>query len=234
MKTHSKKFIHLGINFIISPQPVLSKRRMLAFQQAILNNGLEYSGLKQKGDRIILIRETPSPLNISVISSNQAIGQIIVTAPKPKSPLSLFIKEARAGISAFKDVWGTSNLQVIGGDATFRELNETASQHAFQELWESRLGQQAKSLAVFGRPLRGGGLRFVLDPQPNDIEASQVEVRIESFLGDSTKIYVEVQSRWRYPQTRSSFDVEEKLNEVNTFLEEKVHRFITGENNNNE
>ncbi len=202
---------------------------MLAFQQAILNHGLEFSRLEKKADRMTLIRERPSPLKISVIATNQPIGQIIVIAPEPKTPLSLFAKETQAGISAFEDVWGSPNRQVLGGDSTFRELNETTSQHAFQELWENRLGQQAKSLAVFGRPVRGGGLRFVLDPQPDGSETSQMEVKIESYLGDSTKIYVEIQSRWHYAKPQSTFDVEEKLKEIETFLVEKVHRFITGD-----
>ncbi len=229
MKTNSSKLIHLGINFLTLPRPVLSQQSMLAFQQAILNNGLEFSRIEYQDDRITIIREAPSPLKISVIASNQPIGQIIVIAPKPKTPLSLFIKEACAGISAFEDVWGSPNRQVLGGDSTFRELNETTSQHAFQELWENRLGQQAKTLAVFGRPVRGGGLRFVLDPHPDDLETSQMEVKVESYLGDSTKIYVEIQSRWHYANPQITFDVEEKLTEVETFLADKVHRFIEGD-----
>lgn len=229
MKTSNRKIIHLGINFLTIPRPIISQQTVLSFQQAIINNGLEYSRVDQIPEKLSIIRNSPSPLEISVISSNQPLGQIIVIAPEPKTPLDLFMKEACAAIASFNNVWGDPNRKIIGGDSTLRELIETTSQHAFQELWESRLGQQAKSLAVFNRPIRGGGLRFVLDPEPNAQQSSQMEVKVESYLKDSTKIFVEVQSGWHYQNPQSDFDVEDKLGEVESFLEKKVHKFLSGD-----
>jgi hypothetical protein len=98
-------------------------------------------------------------------------------------------------------------------------------------LWEERLEQSAKALAIFDRPVRGGGLRFVLDPKPEDLHSSQLEVKIESYLKDSTKIYVEVQSRWQSSKPQSEFDVKNRLDEVQNFLGDKVHNFLSGVNN---
>jgi hypothetical protein len=65
-------------------------------------------------------------------------------APNPKGTLELFIQEAEAAIDAYKEVWEASNRQIVKADATIRQLCETTSPHAFQELWESRLGQSPK------------------------------------------------------------------------------------------
>jgi len=229
MKEHSRKLIHIGINHLLSPRPSISQERIIAFQQAIINNGLEFSQLNRQDDRIILIRENPSPLHITIISSNQPVGQLIVVAPHPKTPLDLFVKEAEAVCVAFDNVWSSHNRQIIGGDTTIRELHETTSQHAFQELWEKRLGQQPNSLAVFERPIRGGGLRFVLDPVQSDADPSQIEVKVESYLNDTNKIFVEIQTRWQNSQPSSSFDINGRIQEANSFLTNKVHKFILGE-----
>lgn len=231
MKIDHQKFIHLGINFVTSPRPILTQQKMLEFQQAIINNGLEFSRFEQNPEVVNIIRDSISPLTIRVISPNQPYGQIIVISQFPRIPLNLFVDEACAAIDAFNDVWGSEKRQVLGGDTTLRELIETTSQHAFQELWEKRLEQSAKTLAIFERPVRGGGLRFVLDPIPDDFQSSQLEVKIESYLKDTTKIYVEVQSRWQSSRPQLDFDVKNRLYEVQTFLGEKVHNFLSGDRN---
>ncbi len=231
MKIDHQKFIHLGINFVTSPRPILTQQKILEFQQAIINNGLEYSRVERNEEALDIVRDKVSPLTIRVISPNQPLGQIIVISQFPKIPLNLFIDEACAAIDAFNDVWGLDKRQILAGDTTLRELIETTSPHAFQELWEERLEQSSKALAVFDRPVRGGGLRFVLDPKPGDLLSSQLEVKIESYLKDATKIYVEIQSKWQSSKTQTEFDVKNRLDEVQTFLGEKVHNFLLGDHN---
>jgi len=159
------------------------------------------------------------------------VGQILVVAPNPKGSLNLFIQEMEAALKAFEAVWPAQNRQVIKSDATLRELHETTSQHAFQELWEKRLGQPTQSLAVFERPIRGGGLRFVMDPIPNEDEPVQIEVKIESFLGDTSKIFVETQFIWLKPTAPGTpIEPGERLSQMNAYIEKQVHRFLSGEN----
>jgi hypothetical protein len=231
MKIDHQKFIHLGINFVTSPRPILTQQKILEFQQAIINNGLEYSRVEQNEEALNIVREKVSPLTIRVISPNQPLGQIIVISQFPKQPLNLFIDEACAAIDAFNDVWGLDKRQVLAGDTTLRELIETTSPHAFQELWEERLEQSSKALALFERPVRGGGLRFVLDPKPGDLQSSQMEVKIESYLKDTTKIFVEIHSKWQSSKPQTEFDVKNRLDEVQAFLGEKVHNFLLGDHN---
>jgi hypothetical protein len=233
MKTQSRVIIHTGINFVSAPAPIISQQSFLAFQQAIISQGLEFNRTDLQKSSISLFRESPSPLQITVNSHEAQMGQVLIVAPQPKTPLDLFIKEAEAAVQAYEIVpmWQAPNRQIIHSDATIRQLYETTSQHAFQELWETRLGQPAKSLSVFGRPIRGGGLRFVMDPVNEEFPA-QIEVKIESFLSDTTKIFVETQFTWPIPAAPSvSYNIRERIEKMNSYIESHVQPFISGDKN---
>lgn len=229
MKPHSRFIIHLGINFIVIPAPVVNHQTSLLFQQAILSNGLEFSRTENPKNQIILIRESPSPLQMSVGMQEPPVGQVLIVAPQPKGSLDLFIQETEAALQSFEAVWAAPNRQIIKCDATIRELHETTSAHAFQELWENRLGQPSHSLAAFDRPIRGGGLRFVMDPLPDEGEPTQIEVKIESFLRDTTKIFLETIFTWSKPTAPgASYDARGRLSQMNSYIENKVHSFLSG------
>ena len=231
MKTQSRLIIHVGVNYLTIPVPIVSPQTTLAFQQSIMLKGLEFSRVELPKNTISLTRENPYPLQITVSTLDPQIGQFLVVSPQPKGSLELFIQEADAATQAYEMVWPAQNRQIIRADATIRELYETTSQHAFQELWENRLGQSSQALAVFGRPIRGGGLRFVLNPIEEELPV-QIEIKIESFLRDTTKIFVETQFSWPMPTPQgSSFDVGCRIERLNRFIEDHVLPFITGENN---
>lgn len=230
MKPHSRKIIHVGINFLTIPTPVINNQSSLLFQQAIIANGLDYIRTENPKNQITLIREEPSLLQISVNALEPQYGQVLVVAPNLKCSLDLFIQETEAALKAFESVWISPNRQIIKCDSTIRDLYETTSQHAFQELWEKRLGQPSQSLASFGRPIRGGGLRFVMDPLLNEDDPVQIEVKIESFLRDTTKIFMETQFIWLKPTSPGvSFNARERLLLINNYIENQVNAFITGE-----
>jgi len=211
------------------PAPVVTKLQSLAFQQAVITNGLDFTKVDNPQHRITLTREQPSPLQISVVGDNQ-VGQLLVVAPNPQGSHELFIQEAEAALTAFQSVWSDPGRQVIKSDATIRCLYETTSQHAFQELWETRLGQEGQSLKAFERPIRGGGLRFVMDALPGDTQPAQVEVKIESFLRDTSKIFVETQFTWPKPtEPGEHFDVRGRLQQMTEYINNQVAAFLTGE-----
>lgn len=231
MKTQSRVIVHAGINFISVPVPLVVPQTLLAFQQAVLTHGLEYNRVDAPKNSISLFRDVPYPLQITVASNESQVGQLLIVTPQPKGSLDLFIKEAEAAVQAYESVWTVANRQIVHVDATIRQLYETTSQHAFQELWESRLGQSSQALSIFGRPIRGGGLRFVMDPIPEDLPA-QIEVKIESFLRDTTKIFVETQFTWPSVATsQSTFNVRERIEKMNSYIEANVQPFISGEKN---
>ncbi|MBI5841126.1 MAG: hypothetical protein HZB19_13600 [Chloroflexi bacterium] len=229
MKTQSRVIIHAGINFLSIPVPLIVPQTLLAFQQAVMTQGLEYNRVEAPKNTISLIRDTPYPLQVSVSAQESQVGQLLIVTPQPKGSLDLFIKEAEAAVQAYESVWPAPNRQIVRADATIRDLYETTSQHAFQELWETRLGQPSQALSAFGRPIRGGGLRFVMDPVAEDLPV-QIEVKIESFLLDTTKIFVETQFTWPVPPApQSPFNVRGRLEKMNSYIEAHVQPFISGE-----
>jgi len=229
MKPQSRRIIHVGINFVTAPPPVIDSRSYLGFQQAILSHGLEFTQVTHQEKKIIVTRQVPTALQLTVNVLGPQVGQILVVAPQPGRSLELFIQEVEAAVEAFHATWPAQNRQVIGCDATLRDLYETTSEHAFQELWEGRLKQSSQSLTALGRPVLGGGLRFVMPPLAEEPEPVQIEVKIESFLKDTSKIFVEARFTWTQPTAPGRlFNPRERLLQVNTYVEDQVVAFIMG------
>jgi hypothetical protein len=231
MKPHSRVIIRAGINFITIPASMINTSTLLAFQQAVVSNGLEYNKLETQKNGVILFRDSPSPLQITVNMLEPPMGQLLVVALQSKGSLAfeLFTQEVEAVIQSYEAVWPAPNRQVIKADADIQELYETTSPHAFQELWEKRLGQPSQSLAAFGRPIRGGGLRFVMEPIQEEMPV-QIEVKIESFLRDTTKVFVETQFVWPVPtKPGTPFDARQRLTYMNEYIKNQINAFLSGE-----
>ena len=231
MKSESRHPIHMGINFVISPPPIINSQSYLQFQKSLDSCSVEFTNAARREfpqeHRIEVVRGTPMPLQVVVIASaSQPIGQLLVLAtPEPGRTLEYFIQEAEQVVVAFEATWPAPNRQIIKQDVALRDLYETTRDHAFQELWEERLGQEPDSLAVLDRLVLGGGLRFVMPPQPG--KPAQVEVKIESYLKDTGKLFVETQFTWHAPMPPGApFDPRERLLEVNNYVENQVLAFM--------
>lgn len=228
MKVESARLIHAGLNFVLGGgQPLQPVNHMRRFQDALREVGLDYQSVDAPDEqRLIVMRRQPSPLQIEVATIGPNIGQLLIVAANPVTTFDLFAQEADAAISAFRLVWNSQDRVLVQVAAVIRELYETTSEHAFQELWEQRLGQPGQALAAFERPIRGGGLRFVLDPQPPD-ESATVEVRIESYLADTRKIFVETQFVWPAPSEMASrFEARTYLSQVIAYRS-RVQKFMS-------
>ncbi len=234
MITHSRQTIHMGINFVVFPSPRINMQSNLRFQQFLSENGIECPTVKfkEKERKISIARESPTPLNIQVgiTTSSPSFGQLLIFAPQSGSSLEMFSKEAEMIVEAFNSTWPTTKRQIITCDVTFRDLYETSSEHAFLELWETHLDQSAEALKVLGRPVLGGGLRFVMPPQPDDDEPVMTELKIESFLKNTKKIFIETQFKWPQPTAAEvPLDPHSRLKQVDDYIENKVVAFMGGE-----
>ena len=227
MKPDSRSVVHIGINFLTAPPPVVGLQQSLAFQQAILASGLEFVRVENPPNGIQIVREAPYPLHITAGLVEQGAGQLLCISPQPRGSLELFIQEVEAALSAFETTWPAPNRQLLRCDATLRELHDASTPHAFQEIWEGRLGQPLQALAPFARPVRGGGLRLVLEPLPGEADPLQIELRIESYLRDPSKLYLEIQMNWLRPQPPAApFDPRRRLTQLNGFVEESLYGFL--------
>jgi hypothetical protein len=229
MRPETRRLIHIGINFLLAPAPVVSQDRGIAFQGALIQRSIEFDRVDYGEDILKVFRER-LPLQIVVKSAaGQPAGQLLILAPQPARNLDYFIQEAEFAVEAFESTWAEQRRQILRTDVTIRDLYET-DQHAFQEIWETRLRQPESSLAVLGRRVLGGGLRFVMPPQPGDDNPAQIEVKIESYLRDTSKLFVETQFTWPTPSPPDvSFAPRDRLCEVNDYATNQVLSFIQGE-----
>ena len=230
MNPDSRQIIHIGVNFVISPLPSIDPSSRLQFQQALIEAGIDYSKVEFKDKAIVVVRETPTRLEIKVAATKTPnVGQLLILAPHPKRALISFVQEAEAVVQAFDTTWPADNRRVLSSDTTLRELYETSERHAFREIWERLLGQSTDKLAALGRSVSGGGLRFVMPPEQGQPEPFQIEVKVESYLRNARKIYVETQFRWPQPLPPGSPpDPRSRLEQVNDYVRSNVINFLTG------
>jgi len=230
MIPHSRQTIHMGINYVFSPVPVINRLSFIRFQQNLMDRGIDFTTTILNEPEIVIIRDKPTRLEIRVVSlSQQPVAQFVVVAPHLGCDLEPFVKEVEAVVEAFDRTWQSAKRQVISCDSTFRDLYETSEDHAFKEIWEVRLGQSANELQPFGRRVLGGGLRFVMPPQPEDPEPVQIEVKVESFLKDTHKLFIETQFTWPSPmQPGEPFDPKARLSQVDNYIEHEVKSFLLG------
>jgi hypothetical protein len=227
MLPDSRQPIHMGINFVIAPMPSINMQTNLKFQQSLIERGIEFAKVAFQEKEITIERQVPTSLVIRVLDTQPpAIGQLAIIAPHPGSGLRLFIKEAEAIIEAFRATWATRR-QIVTSDVALRDLYESSAEHSFQELWERLLGQPAGSLSVLGWSIGGGGVRFVVPPKPGDPEPVEIQLRIESYLQDTKKIWVETIFKWVQPMPPDSpLDPGSRLSRVDDYIEKNVIPFI--------
>jgi hypothetical protein len=229
MKEGSRQVIHSGIHCVFAPPPVINNQMLINFQQAIITRSIDLTTISYKDDLITIARDQPVQLQVIVAAPpKQPTGEFVIISTSSSSlVLNSFIQEAEYIVEAFEEVWQLSQRQIISQDVTIRALYETDAEHAFQEIWESRLKQPGDSLSVLGGLVLGGGMRFVIPPQ-QDLNA-QIEVKIESFLRDSRKIFIETQFVWPQPIAQGiPFAPREILEKVNQYTEIKVLKFMSG------
>ncbi|MFQ5611267.1 MAG: hypothetical protein ACE5H9_03950 [Anaerolineae bacterium] len=218
--------LHIGINYVITPPPEINKGKLLSFQQAMIDTGIDFDNVENGSREIVLLKKTPS-LQIRVIAAPDApVGQLLVVAPHPHRTPEDFGREAEAIVRAFHNTWRTPR-QILSCDSTIRYLYEASEEHAFKELWETRLGQSQDALAVFGRRVLGGGIRFVMPPEIGEEVPTQIEVKIESFLRDTKKIFIEVEFKWPQPKPPGTpFEPKRLIALVDNYIEDQVRSFM--------
>jgi hypothetical protein len=230
MIVDSQQTVHKAISFMFSSFAGFDKRASLKFQGALLERGVDFSSTQEGENTLTIIREKPARLEIHLNVPGPAIGNLLIAGPHGAHSGEMFEHEAEAVVLAFNDVWYDANRQILSCEASVRDLFESSYEHAFRELWEFRLSQRDESLVILGRPVLGGGIRLVMPPLPGEERPCQIELKIESYLRDTKKIFVDTQFSW--PTVNSGpMDPPARLKIVDEYVENHVIPFILGRSN---
>jgi len=221
----SRQTIYAGVNYVFAPAPILDGERFLLFQQSLAKHGLSFEQT-QKAEKSWTLGRTKPPLLIQAALPGPPIGQVMVTSDWMEGDLNAFGDEAAAVYEGVFETW-PGDKQVIAKDATIRQLYDVGGTPAFQYLWEHRLGQQIGQLSFLGRPVAGGGLRLVMPPETMSPEPVQTELRIESFLQDPRKLFVQVSMAWPQPtHPAGTFAPSELISKVEDLANTDVLDFL--------
>lgn len=229
MQGKSKKNIHIGINFLLAPSPVYDKESSLRFQSQLESEKIEISNVSYVNNQISIVRQTPTnSLDIKLINVAPQVTQFVVLIGQPEYSFEIIEEEIDRIFKVYNNIWPTFGRQLLASDVTIRSLFDSSSSHAFQEIWVNRLKQDPLDLSLLGRPIQGGGLRLVMPPvnqlDPNDFF---VDLKIESFFQDPSKIFVEALFNWKIAVTLTeNIIASEKLKKVEDFLNKNVVDFI--------
>ncbi|MBM4104062.1 MAG: hypothetical protein FJ263_08430 [Planctomycetes bacterium] len=231
----SKTSVHFGINFLLAGPWGHEKGTLLEFQKALLDGGLEFSQTAARPAGFSLSRSDPSSLQVILETPGPQVHTMQIIAANPQYDVEMFAKEALAATSAYQKTWRLPQYQILSTGGCIRHLY-SAHVHAFQYLWEERLGQSPQDFALLGRrPVAGGGLRLSIPPhQKEGGQPVSIEIRIESFLRESQKLFVETVFTWPQPRVVAEgkdFDCQTHLREVESFAAEQVWDFIVKQKN---
>lgn len=228
----SKTSSFFSIGYVVAGGLAADKARFLDFQRALLDSGLEFSQTTIQASGYQLQRGTPSsPLQVTLESPAPQVHRLQIAAPNPGYDLELFCRDAEAAVAAYQQTWPLDPYQVLNSNGKIHHLY-SAQGHAFKYLWESRLGQSPEDFKQLGsRPVSGGGMRLLMPPHSvGGQEPVSIELRIESFLREPTRLLVETAFTWPRPRTVPAgqrFNPAAYMEQVETFAANDVWNFIT-------
>ena len=201
MREESRHTIHLGVNFVFAPKPDLAAGKHLEFQARLAQEQIEFDQAVRREGHALFVRSGPLVLQVRVGGTDQPaapLGQLLIIAKADLDSGSVdagvsvedFKATASTVCETFHELWPGA-LQIASQDTAVHLLFDSGRDHAFGYLWEDWLGQDASKLAVLGQKVLGGGLRFVMPPVQGDEHPTTLEVKVESFLREPRKLYIE-------------------------------------------
>jgi hypothetical protein len=226
----SRTSIYYGITYVLAMPWSGDKAAAVDFQKALLDNELDFSQTNIQPNLFTLLRREHSNLQVRLESLGPQVSSVQISSTKPEYELEMFVKEAKAVCRAYQQTWQQRDCQVINCNAKIQHLY-SCRDHAFKYLWETRLAQEPDDFRCLGnRPVAGGGLRLVMPPYASaGQEPCSIEIRMESFLREPKKLFVETIFVWPRPRLLrkdENFDPKDRLETVEKYAAEEVWAFL--------
>jgi len=227
----SRTSVYFQMSFVLAMRWLAEKSRLVDFEKSLLDRSLEFSQTNSIANSFTMLRTEPSNLQVKLHSPAPQLCSIQIIGVHPGYELEMFSKDCSAVTEGYKSVWSSGQYQIVQATAKIQHLYSSQS-HAFEYLWEQRLGQSPDDFRCFGqRPVAGGGLRLVMPPHAGDGEEPRsIELRIESFLREPRKLMIETAFVWPKPkvlQKDDEFGATAYLAEVESYATNEVWMFLT-------
>lgn len=238
MIEHSRQTIQFTVGFLIGPALELDEQRIAAFRARLEEEDIRFEHAEHVDNSLVLARTAPSSFQVQMVSGQVGGGpepvpvtQIVIATAVgqdvPVAAVAEFADAAHEVTDIARDVWPEMEF-VLGWNTGVRSLFASSTEHSFQYLWEQRLGQDTQELSVFGRPILGGGLRLMFPPGQGEGEQYQAEVRVESFLEDVRRLYVEVNLASGTPEPINALNPTVLIQATEAFVDERLLPFLRG------
>lgn len=226
----SKTTVHLSVQYLLAGAWSPERVRTVEFEKALLENGLDFGQTQSRETSFTLIRTQSSHLQVKLESPGPQVVSLLVLSANPQYEREMFGRDAEAVTTAFLKTWPAEHYQALTVNSKIHHLY-SAQTHAFQYLWEERLGQSPEDFRLLGgRPVAGGGLRLVMPPHAAPgAEPTSIDVRVESFLREPKKIFIETAFTWPKPRvitTEQGFEPQRYIEETERFAAEEVWNFL--------
>lgn len=230
IQKNTKTTSYFGLQYLLAGSWRPDRHKSVEFEKALIDNGLDFAQTQLTDRAFTLTRSDPAPLQIKLESSGPQVMLIHVFSQNPPYDLDMFSRDIEAVTLAFQATWPADQYQLLSTTGKIHHLYSSQT-HAFKYLWEERLGQQPSDFQVLGnRPVAGGGLRLLMPPhQAEGQEPVSIEVRIESFLRETNKLFVETVFTWPRPKIingENRFEPQMAMSQIEKFAAEDVWNFI--------
>lgn len=227
---HSKTTSHFSLQYLLAGAWQPERFKAVEFEKALLENDLAFSQTNLYEKSFILKRNQPSQLQIKLESAGPQVMSIQIVSLNPQYDLGMFCRDCEAVITAYAQTWPANQYQILNRNGKIHHLYSSDT-HAFKYLWEQRLGQQGQDFQILGnRPVAGGGLRLLMPPHSVDgNEPVSIEARIESFLRETNKLFVETIFTWPQPiniDSEEGFEPQKLMEQIEMFAANELWEFI--------
>ena len=228
---NSKTSSHFSLQYLLAGAWNPDRVKTVEFEKALLDSGLDFSQINIYEKGFTLNRSQPSQLLIKVESPGPQVTTLQIISQNPQYDLGMFCRDAEAVTESFQKTWPSEHYQILTTTGKIHHLYSSQT-HAFKYLWEERLGQMSTDFRALGnRPVAGGGLRLLMPPHSVEgTDPVSIELRIESFLRETNKLFVETVFTWPRPRVINgdqSFEPQQAMEAVEQFAANEVWNFIS-------
>lgn len=233
MNPETRKILLLGLNYVCAPPPQIATQARNVFEQELEKTGLSLKQFNLAHDATGEAYQFTCASHGAEIQlrvgrlPGMPLGQVLLQAQQPPV-FELAQRQFEAAMRAVEAAWPQITSQIVRSDATMTVLYDASEKHAFTEIWEKLLGQPESALKRLGRPIAGGGLRFVMPPRPENPTEPVMELKIESFIPDSTKVFIEASFVWQQPSPPAErISSNERLKVLNDYVTKNAVSFFS-------